>query len=174
MPISGPNHLSVLGIVHTAISILALIAGFYASFRFGKINPLKGVGKWYTILTVLTCLTAFPIMKTGHFTGAHGLGVMVLIMLLLAIYARSLRILGNKAKYVETVLMSGTLFFSMIPAIVETLTRLPVSSPVATDPGSPAIISCLTVLIIAFAMGVVYQVRNLKADRGVEITQTAR
>lgn len=164
-----PNHLTTLGIIHTSISVLALIAGFYTSFRYGKINPLKGVGKWYTILTVLTCLTAFPIMKTGHFTGAHGLGVMILIMLPLAIYAKSFRILGKNARYVETVLMSGTLFFSMIPAIVETLTRLPVSSPIATDPGSPAIISCLTVLIIAFVMGVVYQIRNLKADQGMEI-----
>lgn len=163
------NHLTTLGIIHTSISVLALITGFYTSFRYGKINPLKGVGKWYTILTVLTCLTAFPIMKTGHFTGAHGLGVMILIMLPLAIYAKSFRILGKNARYVETVLMSGTLFFSMIPAIVETLTRLPISSPIATDPSSPAIISCLTVLIIAFVMGVVYQIRNIKAERSVEV-----
>ncbi|RWY48125.1 hypothetical protein [Mucilaginibacter gilvus] len=162
-----PNHLSVLGIIHTAISIVALFFGFYASFRFGKINPLKGAGKWYTIFTVITCITGFPIMKTGHFTGAHGLGVMILILIPLAIYSRSFRILGNKAKYVETILMSGTLFFSMIPAIVETLTRLPISAPIAASPAASEIKSCLMILIVFFITGVTFQVRKLKEEKSV-------
>jgi hypothetical protein len=164
------NHLSVLGIVHTALSVLALFAGYAALISKGKINPLVGIGKWYTVLTVLTCLTALPIMKTGHFTGAHGLAVMVLVMIPLAIYARSFRFLGNKAKYVETILMSGTLFFSMIPAIVETLTRLPISSPVAADPASPIIKNCLLALVILFIVLIAYQIRRVKADKSVQVS----
>jgi hypothetical protein len=165
-----PNHLSVLGIVHTAISVFALIAGYYSIIRTGKINPLVGPGKWYTILTVLTCLTAFPIMKTGQFTGAHGLGVMVLAMIVLAIYAKSFRFLGSKAKYVETILMSGTLFFSMIPAVVETLTRLPIAAPIAADPASPVILSCFIVLFILFIVLVAYQVRRVKTDKSMQVS----
>lgn len=164
-----PNHLSVLGIIHTAISVVALFFGFYTSFRFGKINPLKGAGKWYTILTVLTCLTALPIMKTGQFTGAHGLAVMVLVMIPIAIYAKSLRLLGSLAKYVETVVMSGTLFFSMIPAVVETLTRLPVSAPIAKNPGDDIIKSCLVILIVGFITCVTFQVRKITDDKGVVV-----
>jgi hypothetical protein len=162
-----PNHLSVLGIIHTAIIIVALFFGFYASFRFNKINPLKGAGKWYTILTVITCLTGFPIMRTGHPTGGHALGVMILIMIPLAIYARSFRFLGNRAKYVETILMSGTLFFSMIPAIVETLTRLPISAPIAANQDATEIKSCLVLLLVLFITGVTFQVRKLKEEKGV-------
>jgi hypothetical protein len=164
-----PNHLSTLGIIHTAISIVALFFGFYASFRFGKINPLKGAGKWYTIFTVITCITGFPIMKTGHFTGAHGLGVMILILIPLAIYARSFRIFGANAKYVETVIMSGTLFFSMIPAVVETLTRLPISSPIAASADATEIKSCLMILAILFITGVTFQVRKLKDEQSMAV-----
>ncbi|OOQ57106.1 hypothetical protein [Mucilaginibacter pedocola] len=163
-----PNHLSVLGIIHTAISIIALFFGFYASFRFGKITPLKGAGKWYTITTILTCITGLPIMKTGHFTGAHGLAIMILILIPIAIYAKSVKLFGPITKYVETVVMSGTLFFSMIPAVVETLTRLPISSPIAKSPDSDIIKSCLVILIVGFVTSVTFQVRKI-TDAGEAI-----
>src|ERR1700748_809466 len=117
-----PNHLSILGIIHTAISVFALFAGAYCVYADGKIIPLNSRGRLYILLTILTCLTAFPIMKTGHFTGAHGLGVVVLILIPLGVYATSLRFLGKTAEYIQAVIMSTTLFLSFIPAIVETLT----------------------------------------------------
>lgn len=158
-----PNHLSVLGIIHTAISILALFAGFICLFRDGKIGPSTYYGRWYVILTVLTCLTSFPIMKTGHFTGAHGLGVFVLILLPIGIYANSIKPLGKFAGYVQIFVMSATLFLSCIPAVVETLTRLPISHPIASGPNDPIIQTGLTILIIIFLGGVIYQFIKLKA-----------
>jgi len=61
-----PNHLSIPGIIHTAISIIALFVAFYALYRDGQINPSNGHGRLYIWLTVITCVTGFPIMKTGH------------------------------------------------------------------------------------------------------------
>jgi hypothetical protein len=83
-----PNHLSILGIIHTAISILALVAAFVALFQTGIIDPVQRAGRAYVILTVIACLTAFPIMRTGHFGPGHVLGVIVLVGLVIAIYAR--------------------------------------------------------------------------------------
>src|SRR5882757_7310913 len=98
-----PNHLSPLGIFHTIISILAIIVAFIALARDGKIDPRNGLGKWYVGLTVVTCLTSFGIMKTGHFTPAHTLSILVLILLPIAIYARSIRFLGTAGEKVETI-----------------------------------------------------------------------
>ncbi|HWD89351.1 MAG TPA: hypothetical protein VG367_14570 [Mucilaginibacter sp.] len=150
-----PNHLSVLGIIHTAISIIALIAGFTAVYKTGKIDPKNSMGKWYILLTVITCLTALPIMKTGHPTGGHYLGIMILVLLPLGIYAR--RIFGRAAGFAQLFIMSTTLFLSMIPAIIETLTRLPLSHPLAAGPNDPIILKALSGLILIYLVGVSYQ-----------------
>src|SRR5579863_4127225 len=66
-----PNHLSTLGIIHTAISIIALLVAFNALYRDGKLDPSNGRGRLYIWLTIITCVTGFPIMKTGHLTPGH-------------------------------------------------------------------------------------------------------
>ncbi len=160
-----PNHLSILGIIHTAISILAIISGFYALALDGKIIPSSKLGKIYIALTVITCLTGLPIMKLGHPTAGHYLAILILILLPIAIFVGRLRILGKLAEYIQVILMSATLFFSMIPAIVETLTRLPISAPLASGPDSPIVQKGLSCLVILFVVGVCYQLVKLRANR---------
>ncbi|MDB5152517.1 MAG: hypothetical protein JWR54_1268 [Mucilaginibacter sp.] len=160
-----PNHLSVLGIIHTAISIIALLVAFYALFRSGKLDPATGPGKLYIWLTVLTCVTAFPIMKTGHFTPGHYVAITILILLPLGVYVKSLRIFGKLADYVQIIFLSTTLFLSMIPTIVETLTRLPISHPLADGPNAPIIQNGLTALALLYFIGVIYQLVKLRARK---------
>ena len=157
-----PNHLSTLGIVHTVISILALLSAFYCLAIDGKINPFTIHGKLYVTLTVITCLTAFPIMKTGHFTGAHGLGVFVLALLPIGIYATRFKSHPKTAQYLQVFAMSTTLFLSFIPAIVETLTRLPISQPLAAGPNDAIIKSGLLVLVVIYLPGLIYQFRKIQ------------
>jgi hypothetical protein len=158
-----PNHLSILGIIHTAISVIAIIFAIVALFRDGKINPANGTGKLYVLLTVLTCLTALPIMKTGHLTAAHYVAITVLILLPIGVYSR--RIFGKASHYLQIIVMSTTLFFSFIPAIVETLTRLPISQPLADGPNAPIIQTGLMVLVILYVAGVIYQLIKLRIKR---------
>ena len=160
-----PNHLSILGIIHTAISVFALFAAFYALFKSGKINYGTKPGNWYIILTILTCLTSLPIMKTGHFTGAHGLAIIVLVLLPIGIYTKQLRIFGKLTDYVQTLVMSFTLFLSCIPAVVETLTRLPISQPIASGPADPIIQTGLLTLVVLFIAGVIYQFIKIKSNK---------
>jgi divalent metal cation (Fe/Co/Zn/Cd) transporter len=166
-----PNHLSPLGIFHTSISILAVLAAIFSLIRFGKIDPKTGVGKIYVALTIVACVTAFPIMKTGHFSAGHGLAVLVLLLLLIGIFAKSFAFLGRKADYVQTMVMSATLFFSMIPATIETLTRLPIAHPLAAGPNAPTAKMGLMVLVALFIVGVLYQLIKLKSRKKI-VTQT--
>jgi len=157
-----PNHLSVLGIVHTAISILAILAALYALFQSGKINPITGPGKSYILLTILTCVTGLPIMRFGHPTAGHYLAIIILLLLPIGIYARRMRFLGKLGEYIQVVVMSTTLFLSCIPLIVESLTRLPISHPIAYGPDDPLLKNTLTSLLILYAIGVIYQIIKLK------------
>lgn len=160
-----PNHLSVLGIIHTVFSIIALIAGLFALVKYGKINPATGAGQLYVLLTIITCLTSLPIMKTGHFTGAHGLAVIVLVLLPIGVYTKSFKFLGKGTDYLQIIVMSTTLFFSFIPAIVETSTRLPISHPIADGPNSPVVQTGLLGLVVIYIAGVTYQLLKLRSKK---------
>ena len=155
-----PNHLSVLGIIHTAISILAILAGLFALVRDGKIDPANNRGKLYTWLTIFTCLTALPIMRFGHLMPGHYLAIIILILLPLGIYSG--RLFGKSAYYLQVIIMSTTLFLSFVPAINETLTRLPISHPLASGPNDPLVQKGFLILTVIFIAGVIYQVIKLK------------
>jgi hypothetical protein len=160
-----PNHLSVLGIIHTAISIIAIFAGIIALIKEGVINPKSTFGKWYVILTVITCVTGFPIMRTGHLGPAHTLTIIVLVLLPIGIYAKSIRVFGKRWQYIQIVIMSATMFLSFVPAVNESFTRLPISHPLAASPADPVVKMGLLVIFALFLAGVLYQVLVLRARR---------
>jgi hypothetical protein len=160
-----PNHLSILGIIHTAFSIGALLAAFYALYRSGRINPKTSPGKWYIWLTIITCLTSLPIMKTGHPTAGHYVAIIILILIPLAVYVKSLRIFGKLADFVQTFFLSTTIFLSCIPALVETLTRLPISRPIASGPNDPIIQKAMGALLVLYFLGMIYQMVKLWSHR---------
>jgi hypothetical protein len=155
----GPNHLSVLGIIHTAFSILAILVALFALFRDGKIDPGNGSGKLYIVLTAIACLTSLPIMRFGHLAPGHYLAVLILILLPLGCYAG--RIFGKAADYVQVIIMSTTLFLSLIPGVIETFTRLPMDHPLASSANDPLVKKWLLILAIVYLAGVIYQVIKL-------------
>ena len=104
-------------------------------------------------------------MKTGQFTTAHYVAVVILILIPLGVYVRSLRIFGKLADYVQVIFLSTTLFLSCIPAIVETLTRLPISHPIAEGPNAPIIQNGLSALALLYLVGVIYQLFKLRKQR---------
>ena len=95
--------LTHLGVVHTAIALVAVGAALASFFRYGNISLRTGAGKAYVYLTVLTCLTGFPIMQHGGFGKPHALGVITLIVLAVAAAAGRGRLFGRLSPYVETV-----------------------------------------------------------------------
>jgi hypothetical protein len=131
--------------------------------RSRQINPANATGKWYVVLTVITCLTSFGILKTGHFTPAHVLGVLVLIVLLIGIYAH--RLFGRRGEMVQIIAMSLTLMLSFVPTITETLTRLPISSPIAAGPDASIVKMSNLGLLIVFLLGLTYQLIQLRRRR---------
>lgn len=157
--------LTTLGTIHTAISLVALAAGFSALLRRGLIGWRTGHGRVYVIATALTCLTGFGIFRRGGFNEAHMLGVVTLLALGVAWLAARRR-LGARSPYVETVALSLTLFFHFIPGITETSLRLPVGAPLAASTDEPWLKAVVGVLFLVFLAGAWLQVRHLRALHG--------
>jgi uncharacterized membrane protein len=153
--------LTTLGIVHTAISLVAVATGAISLIRNGKISWNNQIGKAYVITTVLTCLTGFGIFQHGGFGKPHILGIITLIVTGIA-FAGGRRRLGRFSTYIETVSYSMTFFFHMIPGITETTTRLPVSAPLASGPEDPHVQMAVGICFILFLIGATWQVIRLR------------
>lgn len=158
--------LTPLGIVHTAISLVAVVAGLIALLRYLEISPATRAGRIYVVATVLTCLTGFGIFQHGGFGKPHVLGIVTLVVLALAALAGRWRLFGRLSAYVAVVSYSLTFFFHMIPGVTETATRLPLGAPWVSDPDTSAALQrIISALFVVFLAGAVLQVLRLRAQR---------
>ena len=158
--------LTQLGVIHTAISLIAVAAGLIAFFRDKEISPRNGVGKIYIIATILTCLTGFGIFQHGGFGKPHALGIITLVVLGVAYVAGYTKLYGRASPYIETVSYSATFLFHLIPGITETTTRLPLGAPLLPNADAPALQAATAVLGVLFLVGAALQVRRLRARLG--------
>lgn len=154
--------LTNLGVVHTAISLIAVGAGAVALIRDREITSRTRLGRLYVWTTVLTCLTGFPIMQHGGFGKPHALGVVTLLVLFIATLAGRGKF-GGFSRPVEAVSYSATFFFHMIPAFTETATRLPVGAPLASSQEAPGLQAAIGAVFMVFLIGAGLQVRRLRA-----------
>jgi uncharacterized membrane protein len=154
--------LTSLGIVHTAISLVAVGAAILAFARDKRIAPETGLGRVYVITTVLTCLTGFGIFQHGGFGKPHALGILTLLVLGLAWLAGRTPLFGRAALYVETVSYSLTFFFHMIPAITEASTRLPPDQPLLASAEAPELQAAAGLLFVLFLIGTGAQLWRLR------------
>ncbi|HEX2751131.1 MAG TPA: hypothetical protein VHM91_24190 [Verrucomicrobiales bacterium] len=154
--------LTSLGIVHTAISLVAVAAGLVSLVRDREISTVNGRGKLYVLATVITCLTGFGIFQHGGFGKPHVLGIITLLVLGVAGAAEKTRYFGRFSRYVAAVSYSATFFFHMIPAMTETTTRLPVGAPLVADRDGPELEAAAGVLFLLFLTGAALQIRMLK------------
>ena len=155
--------LTSLGIIHTAISLVAVGAAIVALIRDQEITGRTGIGRLYIWMTVITCLTGFPMMQHGGFGKPHATGVITLLTLVVAWQAGRGKWFGRAARYVEVVSYSATFLFHMIPAFVETSTRLPVGAPLVTDRDGREVQMATGILFLLFLIGAALQVRRIRA-----------
>lgn len=156
--------LSTLGIIHTAISVLALIFAFTALFTDGKINPRTNTGKYYLVATVLACITSFGLSRAGGFNPGHAMGIFILLLFVVVYLAVKTQTFGRFSTHVEVFCMTCSLFISLIPGINETLTHVPAGNPIAAGPDSPAVKNSILVLLILFIAGVILQFRRIRSE----------
>ncbi len=159
--------LTPLGIIHTALGLIAVVAGIISFFCYKEISPDNKLGKTYIIMTILTCLTGFGIFQRGGFNIAHVLGIVTLVVLTIAGFSH---LFGRAAKYVATVSYSATFFFHMIPGVTETFTRVPAGAPLFANPDDPNLQKTISILFLIFLVGAFLQIRRL---RGKQVSRTA-
>jgi len=156
-------YLSTVGYVHTLFGLVGVVLAFYMLIRNRKIDPKSSAGMAYFVAVTVSCILVFALPRNApSFNPVPGyiLTLLTLASLFLGFFIRFSKI--RASRYIEVLGLSGSLFFSMVPAINETLTRLPVGGPLASSPQDPLVLKSLGVLAILFAVLCVAQIANIR------------
>lgn len=158
-------NITPFGWFHTAISLVSLFGGLYALLRHHDIRYASPLGKAYTWFTVATCLTSFFLMRTGRLSEAHGLTVLTLIVLTVAVLLGRHAVLGSWRHVASSLAFTLTVYFHFIPGFTETLTRVPIGAPLVSGPQDPLLQKLVGATFLVFLFGMALQVRVLRRGR---------
>ena len=153
------------GMLHTAVSLVAVIAGVAALVRYKEIATATSAGRLYFWGTAASCVTGLFIFHHGGFGVPHVLAITTLVVLAVAYVAEKHATFGHLSRYVAVVGYSLTLFFHMIPGLTETGTRVPVGHPLFTGPEDATLRAVVGVCFGVFLIGAWLQILRIRAGR---------
>jgi hypothetical protein len=152
--------------VHVVISLVGIFTGLIVLFGLLAGKRLDGWTKWFLITTVATSVTGFFFPFHG-FTPAIALGIMSLIVLAVAIFARYPRQLTGHWRWIYVVSAVIALYFNVFVGIVQAYEKIPalkVLAPTQTEP--PFKLTQLVVLAIFVLLGIVATITFRNAPTG--------
>jgi len=160
--------LGTLGIVHTAISLVALAAGYWALARDKVIEATNRLGQLYLAATVLTAATGLAIFPHGFRIG-HKFALLALVVVAIGTVAATTGTFGRASRYVQATCYSSTMLLHMITGTAETLTRLPPGAPLVTPENAFVFPYILWSLVLLFMIGLGFQLRWLLKQTGTPL-----
>ena len=151
--------LPIYTIIHTLISLVGIFTGLVVLFGMLAGKRLDGWTKWFLITTVLTSVTGFFFPFHG-FTPAIGLGIISLLVLAVAIYARYPRQLAGHWRWIYVVTAVVALYFNVFVGVVQSFEKIPALhalAPTQTEP--PFKLTQLVVLALFAALTIIAPIR---------------
>ena len=154
-------------IIHTLISLIGIFTGLIVLFGLLAGKRLDGWTKWFLITTVLTSVTGFFFPFHG-FTPAIALGIMSLIVLAVAIFARYPRQLAGHWRWIYVVTAVIALYFNVFVLVVQTFEKIPALHAMApTQTEQPFKLTQLVVLAIFVLLGIIAAIRFRPTPAGM-------
>ena|SRR5450755_2945850 len=138
-------------IIHTLISLVAIFAGFFILFGLLTGKRLDGWTKFFLTTTVLTSATGFGFPFHG-FTPAIGLGIISLLVLAIAIYARYPKHMAGAWRWIYVVTAIAGFYFNFFVGVVMTFRRVPTLHELAPQQTEPAFVNTQLAVLAVFVI----------------------
>jgi hypothetical protein len=159
--------LSLLTFVHVVISLVGIAAGL-AVLRGLMVG--RQLDRWTTIFlgtTVFTSVSGY-FFPADRILPSHIVGGISLLVLALAIYARSARRLQGAWRKVYVIGAVLALYLNVFVAVVQAFLKIPALhalAPTQTEP--PFKVTQLAVLVLFVALGTIATIRCREKTRGI-------
>ena len=128
--------LQIYTIIHTLISLVAILTGFVVLFGLLTGNRIDAWTKWFLISAVATTVTGFFFPFHG-ITPAIKLGIISSVVLVITIYARYAKHLAGAWRWIYVVGASVTLYFNVFVGIVQSFEKIPALKAMAPTQSEP-------------------------------------
>ena len=116
--------LQIYTIIHVLISLIGIFAGLIVLFGMLGNKRLDGWTSWFLITTVLTSVTGFFFPFHG-FTPAIGVGIISLVMLAIAIFARYSRQMAGVWRWIYIITAVIALYLNVFVLVVQAFLKIP-------------------------------------------------
>jgi hypothetical protein len=146
--------LIIFTIFHTLISLVGIIAGLVVLHGLLVNKRYDSWTLWFLVTTVATSVTGF-LFPVHRFMPSHALGILSLLILPVAIYARyARRMVGHwRLTYVITAMIA--LYLNCFVLVVQSFMKIPPLKAVAPTQSEPPFAVAQLILLLAFILSTV-------------------
>jgi hypothetical protein len=151
-----------LTLVHVIISLIGIASGFIVMFGMFAGKRLDGWTAIFLVLTILTSVTGFVFFPFEKITPGIILGVLSLVLLAVAVYARyPAKMAGGwRSAYVVTAILAQ--WFNVFVLIAQIFQKVPAAKALAPTPNAPAFLIIQTIVMVIFIVLIVMTVKKFR------------
>jgi hypothetical protein len=161
--------LKIFTLVHVLISLAGIFSGFVVLFGLLTAKRFKQWTAFFLAATVLTSVTGF-LFPVHQFMPSHAVGILSLMVLALAIYARYPRHLSGRWRVVYVISAMGAQYLNVFVAVVQAFEKIPALHAIAPTLGDPAFKVTQLVVLVLFAVITIAAVIRFRAEIVREIS----
>jgi len=128
--------MKTLTLLHVLISLVGIFSGFVVLFGLLVGKRFNGWTAGFLATTVATSVTGF-FFPVHHFMPSHAVGIISLLVLAVAIYARYARQLSGVWRKVYVIAAVAALYFNVFVGIVQAFLKVPSLKDLAPTQSEP-------------------------------------
>jgi hypothetical protein len=148
-----------LTFVHALLSLIGIFSGFIVMFGLLAAKPLDGWTALFLASTMLTSVSGFFFPFHG-FLPSHGVGILSLVVLAVAIYTRYGRHLAGGWRRTYAVTAMIALYLNVFVFVVQAFQKVPALKAMAPTQSEPPFkITQLVVLVIFVVLTILTAIR---------------
>ena len=158
--------LSTFILVHTVISVIAIVAGIIVMFGMLKSTRPGGLTAIFLLLTILTSATGFliPPLLTDKLLPSHIIGILSLLLLLIACIALYAMKLSGSWRWIYAVTALLALYFNVFVLVIQSFLKIPALTALApgNPPAGPVFAVAQGIVLVFFALMIIGAVRRFR------------
>ena len=151
--------------VHVVLSLIGIFSGFVVAIGLIGGKRLDGWTELFLLTTVLTSVTGFLFPFHG-FLPSHGVGIVSMVMLAVAILARYGRHLEGswRRAYVITAMIS--LYLNVFVLVAQLFQKVPALKAIAPTQSEPSFLVAQVVVLALFVILTIVAAKGFRSEAG--------
>lgn len=144
---------------HVVLSLIGIFSGFVVAYGLLTAKRLDGWTALFLATTVLTSVTGF-MFPFHKFLPSHGVGIISLIVLALAIFARYVRHLAGPWLRTYAITAMTALYLNVFILVAQLFQKVPALKAMAPTQAEPPFLIAQTVVLALFiVLGILATIR---------------